>query len=208
MEQGRKQMDPLFLILAVVLIASLLWRLLPREKQPDDQEEEWDLVVPPPTTPPSQDRGETWYVGEVIPEAKEAIDRTAEQHEESLGMPDDSDFAEQVRLALLSLPEEFAEKMENIEILIEPRPRSEHRRAVGLKPWQTLYGLYQGVPLPRRRVSYGLVAPDVITIFSEPLQRDFRSPERLRRQIRRTVLHEIAHHFGISDERLIELDAY
>ena len=121
---------------------------------------------------------------------------------------DESRFEELVVAALESLPEEFAERLANVEVLVEPRPRAEHRRAAGIKPWQTLYGLYQGVPLTVRSSSYGLVAPDVITIFSEPLRRDYPTPERLRAQVRRTVLHEIAHHFGISDERLHELDAY
>ena len=77
-----------------------------------------------------------------------------------------------------------------------------------LKPWQSLYGLYQGVPLPARTHAYNLVAPDTITIFREPLLRDFAGPEQLRAQIRRTVMHEIAHFFGIDDDRLRELDAY
>src|SRR5687767_13070836 len=121
---------------------------------------------------------------------------------------DDTQFEAHVLAALDSLPPEFAEHLSNLEVMVEPRPRPEHRRAARIKPWQTLYGLYQGIPLTRRQSSYGLVAPDVITIFSEPLLRDFRAEEQLRAQIRRTVLHEIAHHFGISDERLHELDAY
>jgi predicted Zn-dependent protease with MMP-like domain len=117
-------------------------------------------------------------------------------------------FEEQVIAALEELPAEFASKLSNLEVIVEPRPLAEHRRAAGIHPWQSLYGLYQGVPLPSRATSYGLVAPDVITIFSEPLMRDFPGEERLRAQIRHTVLHEIAHHFGISDDRLRELGAY
>ena len=109
--------------------------------------------------------------------------------------------------ALDSLPPEFARYLENLEIQIEPRPTREHRRAVGLKPWQTLYGLYQGVPLTNRS-SGALLMPDLITLFQEPLERDFPSRDRLRAQVRRTLLHEIAHFFGISDARLRELDAY
>ena len=109
--------------------------------------------------------------------------------------------------ALDSLPAEFARYMDNVEIQIELRPTREHRRAVGIKPWQTLYGLYQGVPLTQR-VGGAPILPDVITIFQEPIERDFRGHDELRAQVRRTVLHEIAHFFGISDERLHELDAY
>lgn len=120
---------------------------------------------------------------------------------------DDSTFEATVVEVLDSLPEEFARLLENVEVLIEPRPTREHRRASGIKPWQTLYGLYQGVPLTERS-SAAVYLPDIITIFREPLVSDFPSPDALRTQIRRTVLHEIAHAFGISDNRLRELDAY
>lgn len=120
---------------------------------------------------------------------------------------DQDPFEAIVAEALESLPAEFARCMANVEVQIEPRPTREHRRAVGLKPWQTLYGLYQGVPLTER-VGGAPLLPDLITIFQEPLERDFLSREALRAQVRRTVLHEIAHFFGISDARLHDLDAY
>jgi predicted Zn-dependent protease with MMP-like domain len=109
--------------------------------------------------------------------------------------------------ALATLPPEFARHMLNVEVQIEARPTRDHRRVLGLKPWQTLYGLYQGVPLTER-VGGSPLLPDLITIFQEPLERDFPGREALRAQVRRTVLHEIAHFFGISDDRLHELDAY
>ncbi len=109
--------------------------------------------------------------------------------------------------ALDALPLEFARYLDNLEIQIEWRPTRDHRRSVGLAPGQTLYGLYQGVPLTER-VGGGPMLPDLITIFQEPLQRDFPNPDLLRAQVRRTILHEIAHFFGISDQRLHDLDAY
>jgi predicted Zn-dependent protease with MMP-like domain len=121
---------------------------------------------------------------------------------------DDDEFEEQVEAAIESLPPEFAARLSNVAIMVEPRPTSHHRRIAGIKPWQSLYGLYQGIPLPARHSNYALVAPDVITIFSEPLRRDFPSAEQLRAQIRRTVIHEIAHHFGMSDDWLREIGAY
>ena len=76
-------------------------------------------------------------------------------------------------------------------------------------PGLPLLGLYQGVPLPRRGSAYAGVPPDKITIYRGPLERlTDGDPGRLREQVRRVVLHEIAHHFGISDERLRELDRY
>ena len=121
---------------------------------------------------------------------------------------DEATFNQLVVEALDGLPPEFAVALDNVEVMVEERPRPHHRRSVGLKPWQTLYGLYQGVPLTARTQHYTLVAPDTITIFREPLARDFAEPEQLRAQIRRTVIHEIAHHFGIDDDRLHELGAY
>jgi predicted Zn-dependent protease with MMP-like domain len=76
-------------------------------------------------------------------------------------------------------------------------------------PGQRLLGLYHGVPLTRRGTSYGAVLPDKITIYRGPLERLYGGdPARLRAMIRHVVLHEFAHHFGISDEQLVELGAY
>jgi predicted Zn-dependent protease with MMP-like domain len=116
-------------------------------------------------------------------------------------------FEEIVAEALDTLPPEFARHLENVEVHVALRPDREQRRAAGIKPWQTLYGLYEGVPLTER-VGGGPLLPDTITIFQEPLTRAFPSRDALREEVRRTVLHEIAHFFGISDERLRELDAY
>ena len=89
--------------------------------------------------------------------------------------------------------------MSNVDILVVEEP----------PPGQPLLGLYQGVPLTRRGSNYGGVLPDKISIYRGPLERLYaHDPGRLRREIRRVVLHEVAHHFGISDERLVELDRY
>ena len=111
----------------------------------------------------------------------------------------DVDFEDVVEEALDSLPPDLRDAMSNVEIVIEDEP----------PPGLPLLGLYQGVPLTRRSSSYGGVPPDKITLYSGPLERGWgRDPDRLRAQIRHVVLHEIAHHFGISDERLRELDRY
>ena len=108
-------------------------------------------------------------------------------------------FEEYAREALDTLPPELREQMSNVEIVVELEP----------PPGQPLLGLYEGIPLTRRGSYYGGVLPDKITIFRGPLERLYgRDPEMLRREVRRVVLHEIAHHFGISDERLIEIDRY
>jgi predicted Zn-dependent protease with MMP-like domain len=108
-------------------------------------------------------------------------------------------FEAHTRDAVASLPPEIRARMSNVEIVIEEEPPG----------GQPLLGLYQGVPLTRRGSSYGAVLPDKITIFRRPLERLYGyDPETLRREVRRVVLHEIAHHFGISDERLLELGRY
>jgi predicted Zn-dependent protease with MMP-like domain len=89
--------------------------------------------------------------------------------------------------------------MSNVEVLIEAEP----------PPGEHLFGLYEGIPLTERGHSYAGVLPDRITIYRGPLLRHYgRDPEALRREVTRTLLHEVAHHFGIDDDRLLELDRY
>lgn len=120
---------------------------------------------------------------------------------------DSEAFEQLVVEALDSLPADFARHLDQVEVIVARRPSREQRRALGLKPWQSVYGMYHGVPLTER--SSGMfVMPDTIVIFQDALERDFRTEAALREQVRRTVLHEIAHAFGISDQRLRELGAY
>jgi len=109
------------------------------------------------------------------------------------------DFDELVQEALDALPADLREQMSNVMLVVEDEP----------PPGRPLLGLYQGVPLTRRSGGYSGALPDKITIFRGPLERiSAFEPERLRREVKRVVLHEVAHHFGISDERLVELDRY
>ena len=111
----------------------------------------------------------------------------------------DIEFEESVAEALDSLPDDLRAFMSNVELVVEDEP----------PPGMPLLGLYQGVPLTRRGSAYAGVPPDKITIYRGPLERLYgRDTTLLRREIRRVVLHEIAHHFGISDARLRELDRY
>ena len=111
----------------------------------------------------------------------------------------DEDFERYVEEAIASLPQDLREFMSNVAVLIDDEPPA------GLP----LLGLYQGVPLTRRTSGYSAVPPDKITIYRGPLERRAGGdPDRLRAEVRHVVVHEIAHHFGISDERLVELDRY
>lgn len=108
-------------------------------------------------------------------------------------------FARLVRNALAELPEEFREKIRNLEIVIEDEPSRDLIRGEG-----TLLGLYEGVPLTARGAQEPYL-PDRICIFRRPIERMSASPRRQAAIVRDTVVHEIAHHFGISDRRLHEL---
>ena len=109
------------------------------------------------------------------------------------------EFEESVEAALDALPDDLRSRMSNVAVVVEDEP----------PPGMPLLGLYQGIPLTSRTSGYSGVPPDKITIYRLPLERFYgHDPALLRDQIRRVVLHEIAHHFGISDERLRELDRY
>jgi len=118
-------------------------------------------------------------------------------------------FEDLVIEAVAGLPVYFQEKLENIEILVASWPSHGEMRRVGLPPGSLLLGLYQGIPLTERTHNYNLVPPDTITLYQGPIETVAGpDPSRIRNQVKRTVIHEIAHHFGISDERLHELGAY
>ncbi|MBI4259602.1 MAG: metallopeptidase family protein [Actinobacteria bacterium] len=108
-------------------------------------------------------------------------------------------FEELVAEALDGLPPWVHERLENVEVLVERRPppgREDH------------LGLYEGIPLTQRGAHYSGVLPDRITLYRSNLVRGARTEEQLRARIRRTVVHEVAHFFGISDRRLREIDRY
>jgi len=113
---------------------------------------------------------------------------------------DRAEFEDAVRDALDDLPDEFARYLDNVQVVIEDEPAPALLRSLGLNPRRdTLFGLYQGVPLHRRGGTFGGALPDKISIFYRPLVRAFTSPERIRHQVRKTVIHEIAHFFGLDD---------
>ncbi|MEX0760986.1 MAG: metallopeptidase family protein [Dehalococcoidia bacterium] len=114
-----------------------------------------------------------------------------------------SEFEDLVREALEGLPQEFWDRIENVDVVVADRPSREQLIENGLGPGETLFGLYQGIPLTHRQ-GYGFVAPDKITIFQRPLEDHCDTQEELVEQVRSTVVHEVAHYFGISDEWLDE----
>jgi predicted Zn-dependent protease with MMP-like domain len=119
-------------------------------------------------------------------------------------------FANLVTEAVESLPDEFLARLENVQIDVEEWPSRADLEAARIRPGDRyrLLGLYHGVPLTRRHSEY-VALPDRITIFQKPIEAVVgEDEERIREQVRHTVVHEIAHYYGIDDERLDELGAY
>jgi predicted Zn-dependent protease with MMP-like domain len=113
-------------------------------------------------------------------------------------------FERLVERALAEIPMPFAAALEEVAIVIEDEPSPAHRRENELGPDDTLYGLYEGTP----RTEWGadwVAAPNKITLFRLSLEADFPDPDDLADEVEATVVHELAHHLGIDDERLAEL---
>jgi predicted Zn-dependent protease with MMP-like domain len=117
-------------------------------------------------------------------------------------------FEKLVDEAMEQLPRALAARIENLAVKIQDRPTRAQLRRWDIPPDDELLGFYEGVPLTERTTNYGMIAPDVIYIFQEPIEESCASEQNIPAQVRRTVRHEIAHHFGIDDERLEELDRY
>lgn len=116
-------------------------------------------------------------------------------------------FEELVQRAVEELPPWIAERLSNIDIEVRDAPSAEELCAGRVPPGHTLLGLYQGVPQTRRSRGYQMVLPDRVLIYQRPIERLCRSEEEVVERVRQVVIHEIAHHFGISDARLRELEA-
>ncbi len=115
------------------------------------------------------------------------------------------EFEQLVADALATLPPQIIDRMDNVAITVQEWPSRSQLDSSRVPPGSTLFGLYQGVPLTRRSSYYGMVPPDRITIFRGPLTRYFATPEAIAEQVRKTVVHEIAHHFGMGEGQIAGL---
>lgn len=113
-------------------------------------------------------------------------------------------FEDLVRGAVSSLPEQFLSKMGNVGVIVADHPTHAQRAQNDLGPGDTLFGLYEGVPLTARG-AFVPPLPDVITIFQGPIEDSCDSLEQLEHQVRTTVTHEVAHYFGFSDDALADM---
>jgi predicted Zn-dependent protease with MMP-like domain len=117
-------------------------------------------------------------------------------------------FERLVAQALDNLPRDIQEKLDNVDVVVEDWPDSATLQRAGVRQPTQLLGYYHGVPQTKRTRGYGLVLPDKITIYRRPIEMQSRSIQEMRATIDHVVRHELAHHFGIGDDRLREIGAY
>ncbi len=116
------------------------------------------------------------------------------------------EFEALVFKAIESLPEEFKNKLENVDVMVEDWPSPQQISRLRLRNKAQLLGLYEGIPQTRRDSGYNLVLPDKITIFQRPVELECHSDKEIEAEIGRVVQHEIAHHFGIGDATLYKIE--
>jgi len=110
--------------------------------------------------------------------------------------------AEAVRL----IPRRFRREMKNLALVVEDEPSAELLRDMEIEPPDSLYGLYQGTPLPERTWGYGNTLPDRITIYQRPIEEDCEDEDEIRAVIGETLIHEVGHYFGLSEEEIEEIE--
>ena len=119
---------------------------------------------------------------------------------------DSEEFNKLVAKAVEDLPREFIDMLENVDIVVEDYPTPEQLGKSELGRDETLLGLYEGIPQTSRTTGYSMVLPDKITIFQKPIEAMCHNSDEIYAEVKKTLRHEIAHHFGISDDRLRELE--
>ncbi len=121
-------------------------------------------------------------------------------------IPTDDEFAEIIGEALDSLPEKYTSKLENVLITYEDEPSSEQLTKLGLRCHQSLFGLYEGIPLTQRGNGFSGQLPDKITLFKLPLFHQAKDERDFKAQIKHTLWHEIAHYFGLGHDRIHQIE--
>jgi predicted Zn-dependent protease with MMP-like domain len=114
---------------------------------------------------------------------------------------DDNKFKELVKEALDSLPKEFGKRLNNVSVTVDNFPTSYQLKKANIPPYSLLFGLYEGVPQTKRGIYYSNI-PDKITIFKNAILQVCQTEDEVRMQVGSTVIHEIGHHFGLSEEEL------
>ena len=117
----------------------------------------------------------------------------------------DSEFEQIVARAIDNVPEPYRSRINNVAFLVEDEPSEQQRLNLGLRPEQTLFGLYEGVPLPQRGGSLKIL-PDKITIFKQPILCACSTVEEVKEQVGKTIWHEVAHYFGLDHNLIHKLE--
>ncbi len=119
---------------------------------------------------------------------------------------DREEFERLVHQAVNNLPAEFLDRLENIDVVVADKPTRYQIKKARLTPGFILFGLYEGVPLTKRNTNYGFVPPDKITIFQKVIEDYFQTDSEIKAAVENVLKHEVAHHFGISDARLKQIE--
>ena len=117
-----------------------------------------------------------------------------------------AEFERLVAEAVELIPRRFRREMKNLALVVEEEPSAELLDEMEIEPPDSLYGLYQGVPLPERSWGYGNQLPDRITIFQRPIEEDCDNEDEMRAMIGETLIHEVGHYFGMSEEQIEEIE--
>lgn len=123
-----------------------------------------------------------------------------------MDVPTDAEFEDWVNQGIAAIPKLYQESLNNVAIVIADEPTPEQRRKLKLRCDQTLFGLYEGIPLTKRGSGYNLVLPDKITIFKLPMAAASRNAAELQEHVRHTVWHEIAHFYGLNHDQIHKLE--
>ena len=118
----------------------------------------------------------------------------------------DDQFDEIISYALDELPEQYISNMKNVAIVMADEPTAEQRLKLKLRCHETLFGLYEGIPLTSRGAGYNLVLPDKITIFKNPILQMSSDLSSFKRQVKHTLWHEIAHHYGLGHTEIHDIE--
>ena len=115
-------------------------------------------------------------------------------------------FTQLVEDALRDIPRRFRNAMKNVAVVVEDEPAPETLAEMEVEPGDTLFGLYQGTPLPERNWSYGNTLPDRISIYQRPIEEACEDDDEIRDCVAETVIHEFGHHFGMSEDEIEEIE--
>lgn len=124
----------------------------------------------------------------------------------TINIPSDEEFEEMINNGISRVPKLYQENLNNVGFVIADEPTPAQREELKLRCNETLFGLYQGIPLTRRGAGYNLVLPDKITIFKLPIVTVSNSIEEIAEHVRHTVWHEVAHYYGLNHDKIHKLE--